>query len=187
MSWSNSHARAVASVWSSSAPGPNGRSCFGCPSRLEPPAARTRPVTLGRDIALQVRRAATLGAEVDALAVAVQMDRCITGEHGHAADRVDRLRRGCAPNWVGAVGRGCGRRMRDATGDELAQDRDRDPLRRACADREPRRRVQLLAQGIGHVERVAYRRAALVARDQGDVPNTGLEGACENRLLRLAV
>src|SRR3954453_18254512 len=44
-SWSNAHARAVSSTWSSSVASPNGSSCFACPSRCEPPAASTRPAT----------------------------------------------------------------------------------------------------------------------------------------------
>ena len=51
-SWSNSHARAVATVWSSRVAPLYGSSCLGRPSRLEPPAARTSPATNGSLMAM---------------------------------------------------------------------------------------------------------------------------------------
>src|SRR5919202_258620 len=69
-SWSKPQARAVPTVWSSSVARPNGNSCFGRPSRDEPPAARTRPETNGSALGIAdgpggEALAASLAAEVE--------------------------------------------------------------------------------------------------------------------------
>ena len=67
--------------------------------------------------------------------------------------------------------------------DDLGEDRDRDLRRRARADVEPRRRVQLRAELVGKLERVTDRGAARTAGDERDVRNAGGERLRENTLL----
>ena len=94
----------------------------------------------------RVGRTAALAAEVGALAVDVEADRGGGDRDLHAADRVASTRRRRRR-------RGGLRRVRVALRDELGEDRDRDLLRRAGADSNPGRGVQLGAQLVGHLER----------------------------------
>src|SRR3954469_1962195 len=165
-SWSNGHPRAVATVWWTSVAVPKGSSCFGWPSRFEPPAARTSPATNASLAGMAhgvggVRGAAALAAEVDGRAVVLEAGRRVRDQDLHAADRVDR---GCR--------RFRRRRWRDALAadaDDLGEDRQRDLLRGVGADVEAGRRVHALAQGVVDVERGEDRRAAAAARDEPDV------------------
>ena len=84
--------RATPSTWSSRVAPPNGSSCFGCPSRDEPPAASTRPLTR-EGMLLRVARAAAVAAEVHALVADAEVRRRVADRDLHPADRVDRRSR----------------------------------------------------------------------------------------------
>src|SRR5215207_8908921 len=88
--WSNRHARAVPTTWPSSVPSRYGSSCFGRPSRFEPPAPSTRPQTKGSGMLALEGVLAALAAEVERLAVVLRR-RCARADRdGHAAHGVDR-------------------------------------------------------------------------------------------------
>src|SRR4051812_5197546 len=145
-SWSNGHPRAVATVWSSSVAVPNGSSCFGWPSRFEPPAARTSPATNASVAGMAhgvggVRGPAALAAEVDGLPVVLEAGRRFGNEDLHPAHRVDRGR-----------GRRRRRGRRDALaadGDDLGEGRERGLLRGVGAHGRAGGRGPAVAGGRG--------------------------------------
>src|SRR5215470_14154940 len=118
ISWSSGDAQAVAITCWSRVPSPYGSSCLGWPSRLEPPAASTRPVTnrlpegcgISGWIALE-GLAAAFAAEVDAASFVFGADARRRHRDGHPAHGVGR-----------AGGRGGGH-MLGASRDDLGEDR----------------------------------------------------------------